>query len=271
VFIVTKRDDINLFRHLLILAKHHELLIQMIHREISSRYRQSFLGIAWAFIKPMATVVIFTLIFSGIAKLPSDHLPYPLFLMAGLLPWTMFSVAVTTGISSLTNQSNLIAKIYFPREILPLASLAASALDFIIALLFLIAMMIYFQIGLTWNLLYAIPILIIEILLTFGVTLFLSLVNVWYRDITHAAGLMLQLWMYLTPILYPLHLVPETYRAIFGLNPMVGVIEGFRSAMIKGEPPETRLLIVSFCISFFIFLVGYVLFKRYEFRLADVI
>jgi lipopolysaccharide transport system permease protein len=268
---MTKRDGLNLFRHLLILARHHELLTRMIRREISSRYRQTFLGTAWALIKPMATVVIFTLIFSGIAKLPSDELPYALFFMAGLLPWTLFSMAVTTGISSLTDQSNLVAKIYFPREILPLASMTASTLDFLIALLFLIVMMIHFRVELTWNLLYAIPILIIEILLIIGVTLFLSMVNVWYRDITHAAGLMLQLWMFLTPIIYPLRLVPGKYRVIYGLNPMVGIIEGFRSAVIKGEPPEPGSLLVSFGISVLVFFFGYGLFKLYESRLADVI
>jgi lipopolysaccharide transport system permease protein len=180
-------------------------------------------------------------------------------------------VAVTSGISSLTGQSNLVAKIYFPREILPFASLAASALDFLISLLFLIALMIHFRIGLTWNLLYAAPILLIEILLTLGVTLFLSLANVWYRDITHAAGLLLQLWMYLTPVLYPLHLVPGDYRRIMALNPMTGIVEGFRSAVILGTAPETGLLAWSFGASLFIFLVGYGLFKRFEFHLADVI
>lgn len=268
---MTRRDDLNLFRHILILVRHRELLAQMIRREISSRYRQTFLGMAWAFIKPMASVAIFTFIFSGIAKIPSGRVPYSLFFMAGLLPWTLFSAAVTTGISSLTNQSNLVAKIYFPREILPLASMAASALDFLIALCFFIVMMIHFRVGPTWNLLYAVPLLIVEVLLTLGVTLCLSLVNVWYRDVAHAAGLMLQLWMYLTPIVYPLHLVPSKYRTIYDLNPMVGVVEGFRSAVIGGEPPEVGLLALSLGISLFVFLAGYGLFKLFEPRLADVI
>jgi lipopolysaccharide transport system permease protein len=268
---MTNTNDLSLFGHLGLLARHRELLFQMMHREISSRYRQTFLGIAWAFIKPMATVAIFTFVFSGLAKIPSDSVPYPLFLLTGLLPWTLFSVAVTSGISSLTGQSSLVAKIYFPREILPFASLAASALDFLIALVFLIALMIHFRVTLTWNLLYAVPILLIEILLTLGVALVLSLANVWYRDITHAAGLLLQLWMYLTPVLYPFHLVPGGTRRMMALNPMAGIVEGFRSAVIMGTPPEAGLLAWSFGTSLFIFLVGYCLFKRYEFRLADVI
>ncbi len=268
---MTDTSDLNLFRHLGLLARHHELLFQMMRRELSSRYRQTFLGIAWAFIKPAATVVIFTFVFSGLAKIPSDRIPYPLFLMAGLLPWTLFSTAVASGVSSLTGQSNLVAKIYFPREILPFASVAASALDSFIALLFLIGLMIHFGVGLTWNVLYAVPVLMIEILLILGVTLFFSLANVWYRDAAHAAGLLLQLWMYLTPVLYPLDLVPGTARWMMGLNPMAGIVEGFRSAVIMGAPPEPGLLAWSFGASLIIFLAGYGVFKHFEFRLADVI
>jgi lipopolysaccharide transport system permease protein len=268
---MTNTNDLGLFRHLGLLVRHRELLFQMIHREISSRYRQTFLGIAWAFIKPAATVAIFTFVFSGLAKIPTDRVPYPLFLMAGLLPWTLFSTTVASGVSSLTGQSNLVAKIYFPREILPFASVAASALDSFIALIFLIGLMIHFGVGLTWNVLYAIPILMTEILLILGATLFFSLANVWYRDIAHAAGLLLQLWMYLTPVLYPLDLVSGTARRMMGLNPMAGIVEGFRSAVILGVPPEPGLLAWSFGTSFFIFLAGYGVFKRCEFRLADVI
>lgn len=268
---MTNTDDLGLFRHLGLLVRNRELLFQMMRRESSSRYRQTFLGIAWAVIKPMATVAIFTFVFSGLAKIPSDSVPYPLFLLSGLLPWTLFSIAVTSGVSSLTSQSNLVAKIYFPREILPFASLAASALDFLIALLFLIVLMLHFRVGLTWNLLYAVPILLIEVLLTLGVILFFSLANVWYRDVSHAAGLLLQLWMYLTPVLYPLDLVPAGARKLMALNPMVGVVESFRSAVIMGTPPEPGLLAWSLGASLIIFLTGYGVFKRNEFRLADVI
>jgi homopolymeric O-antigen transport system permease protein len=268
---MTNTDDLNLFRHLGILARNRELLFRMMHREVSSRYRQTFLGIAWAFIKPAATVAIFTFVFSGLAKIPSDRVPYPLFLMAGLLPWSLFSAAVGSGTSSLTGQSNLVAKIYFPREILPFASVAASALDSFIALLFLIGLMVHFGVGPTWNVLYAVPVLMIETLLILGVTLFFSLANVWYRDIAHAAGLLLQLWMYLTPVLYPMDLVRGTARSLMALNPMAGIVEGFRSAMIMGAPPEPGLLAWSFGTSLCVFLAGYAVFKRSEFRLADVI
>ena len=264
-------ECLNPVRHLRTLFQNHELLTRMIHREISARYRQSLLGITWAFIKPLATVAVFTIIFSGIARLPSDNQPYALFAMSGLLPWTFFSVAVTSGIQSLTSQSNLVTKIYFPREILPMASMAASVLDFLISLLFLAALMIFFNVGVTWNLLYAVPILATEVLLTAGVTLFLSIANVWYRDITHAAGLMLQLWMYLSPVLYPFSIVPDAYKPLMRLNPMTGIIEAFRSAVIRGEAPDAGFFAISLVISLLVFLGGYGLFKAQEFRAADVI
>lgn len=268
---MTNSSYTSLIRHLRTLVHHHELLIRMMHREISSRYRQSFLGISWAFIKPVATVAIFTFVFSIIARLPSGQYSYPLFVLSGFLPWTFFSVSVSAGVSSLTSQANLITKIYFPREILPLSSLAASALDFLITFLLLAGLMIHSQVDISWNLLFAIPILAIEILLTVGIMLILSLINVWYRDISHFTGLMLQLWMYLTPVVYPINMVPENYRTFMWLNPMVGIVEGFRAAAIRAESPDATMLLISFVISFLIFVAGYGLFKTHEFRLADTI
>jgi lipopolysaccharide transport system permease protein len=191
--------------------------------------------------------------------------------LSGFLPWTLFSVSVGAGISSLTSQANLITKTYFPREILPLSSLAASALDFVITFLLLAALMVYSQVEISWNILFAIPILAIEILLTIGIMLILSLINVWYRDISHFAGLMLQLWMYLTPVVYPLSMVPENYRSFMWLNPMVGIVEGFRAAVVEAESPDAGMLLISFVISFLVFVGGYGLFKTHEFRLADTI
>ena len=268
---MTRSDSASLFQNLKTLVRRRELLVRMMHREVSSRYRQSFLGIAWGFIKPLAAVAIFTFLFSGIAKIPSDRHPYPLFALTGLLPWTLFSVAISSGISSLTSQQNLVTKIYFPREILPLASLAASTLDFLITLLLLMGMMLFFNIELTWNIFFVFPILVIEIFLTAGITLFLALVNVWFRDITHAAALMLQLWMFLTPVLYPFRLVPEAYRNLLRCNPMVGVVEGIRAALINGETPDMGLLVISAGVSVLVFVAGYQTFKACEFRLADVV
>lgn len=262
---------LNIFGHLQTLARHHELLASMIYRQIYARYRQSVLGIAWTFVRPVATVTIFTVVFSVIAKFPSDNIPYPLFAFGALLPWTLFNTALGAGIPSLTGQANLVSKIYFPREILPLSAIAASALDFFVALLLFVGMMIFYQVALTWNVFYVLPILFIEILFIIGMTLLLSMVNVWYRDVTHAIGLVLQLWMYLTPIIYPYSMVPEQYRNFYSLNPLVGIVEAFRTAVIKGEPPDIRLLSISFVIGLFTFLIGYGIFKAREFDFADVI
>jgi lipopolysaccharide transport system permease protein len=253
------------------LYKHRELLANMIYREIHGRYRQSLLGLAWTFLKPLFTISIVTLVFSVIVRVPSDDIPYPLFALGALLPWTLFSTALSSGVPSLTGQSNLVAKVYFPREILPLSAIAASVIEFLMTFLILVGLMIIYKVGLSWNALYIFLILPIELLFVIGVTLLLSMLNVWYRDIAHGIGLLLQLWMYLTPIVYPYSMVPLPYRHVYKLNPIVGIVEGFRSAMIKGVTPDLTLLAISFIISVVTFLVGFGVFKAYEFEFADVV
>lgn len=260
-----------LHSHLVNLAAHRELVFSLTYRQIYARYRQSVLGLTWAILRPIATVIIFTVVFSYIAKFPSDDLPYPLFVFGALLPWTLLSSAIGAGVPSLTNQANLVSKIYFPREILPISTILASAIDFVIAAALFVVLLIFYQVGITWNLLYAIPILFIEILLLLGFVLLLSMINVWFRDVSHAISLLIQFWMYLTPIIYPLSMVPERFRWLYDLNPMVGIVEGFRSVVLKGEPPPLDLLAISLTISVLLFVVGYVLFKQREFEFADVI
>lgn len=261
----------RVFSHLKALFCHHELLANMIYREIHGRYRQSVFGLAWTFLKPLFTVSIITLVFSVFVRVPSDEIPYPLFALGALLPWSLFSTSVSSGVPSLTGQSNLVSKIYFPREILPLSAIVASVSEFMMTFLILVGLMIYFHVGLTWNVLYVFLILPVELLFVMGVTFLLAMLNVWYRDITHGTGVLLQLWMYMTPIVYPFSMVPMPYRHIYKLNPLVGIVEGFRSAVIKGVTPDLNLLGISFSISFVTFLVGYGIFKTYEFKFADVI
>jgi lipopolysaccharide transport system permease protein len=253
------------------LAAHRELISSLTYRQIYARYRQSVLGMAWAIVRPVATVIIFTVVFSYIAKFPSDGLPYPLFVFGALLPWTLLSSAIGAGVPSLTNQRNLVAKIYFPREILPISTILASAIDFVIAAVMFVILLLFYQVDITWNALYAIPILIVELLLLTGLVLLLSMVNVWFRDVSHAIALLIQFWMYLCPIIYPLSMVPERYRWLYDLNPMVGIIEGFRASVLKGAAPQLDLLAVSLVISVVLFVLGYALFKQREFEFADVI
>jgi len=259
---------VNQFKELL---RHRELLANMIYREIHGRYRQSILGLAWAFFKPLFTVSIMTLVFSVIVRIPSDDIPYPLFALAALLPWSLFSTAISSGVASLTGQSNLVSKVYFPREILPLSAIVSSVMEFLMTLLILVALMIFYRVELSWNLLYVGLILPIELLFVMGLTFLLSMFNVWYRDVTHGIGVLLQLWMYLTPLVYPYSMVPLPYRHFYKLNPLVGIVEGFRSAMVKGEPPDLNLLTISLVVSAITFVVGYCVFKAHEFEFADII
>ncbi len=257
--------------HLRELYRHRELLVSLTFRQFHARYKQSVLGLGWAVFKPIATVSIFTVVFSVIAKFPSDGIPYPLFAFGALLPWTLFNTAVSAGVPSMVNQANLVAKIYLPREILPLSTIIAASVDFVIALAVFVPVMLYYGVDVTWNILWAVPILLITTLFTFGLVLFLSLANVWFRDVSHAMSFILQFWMYLTPIIYPLSMVPERYRLLYGLNPMVGLVEGFRDVVLKGTPPPLDLLGISTVMAVVTFWFGYKLFKEREYQFADVI
>lgn len=253
------------------LVEKRELVFSLTYRQIYARYRQSVLGLTWAILRPIATVVIFTVVFSYIAKFPSDELPYPLFVFGALLPWTLLSSAIGAGVPSLTNQANLVAKIYFPREILPISSILASALDFLIAAAIFVLLLLLYQVDITWNILYVIPILVIELMMLTGLVLLLAMVNVWFRDVSHAIGLLVQFWMYLTPIIYPYSMVPERFLWLYNLNPMVGIVESFRAVVLKGQSPEFGLLAFSAVISLALFVIGYSQFKKREFQFADVI
>jgi lipopolysaccharide transport system permease protein len=253
------------------LLSHRELIVSLTYRQIYSRYRQSLFGMAWAVVRPIATVTIFTVVFSYIAKFPSEGLPYPLFVFGGLLPWTFLSGALAAGVTSLTNQSNLVAKIYFPREILPISAILASAVDFLIACAIVAIMLLIYQVDVTWNMLYLPLIIVVELLLLTGLVFWLSMVNVWFRDVGHAMSLLVQFWMYLTPIIYPYSMVPERFLWFYNLNPMVGVVESFRAVLLRGEPPPLDLLMISLTISLVLFLAGYARFKGREFQFADVI
>jgi lipopolysaccharide transport system permease protein len=253
------------------LVEKRELVVSLTYRQIYARYRQSVLGLTWAVLRPIATVVIFTVVFSYIAKFPSDGLPYPLFVFGALLPWTLLNSGIGAGVSSLTNQANLVAKIYFPREILPISAILASAVDFLIAAVIFVILLFIYQVEVSWYILYAVPILLIEVLLLLGLVLLFSMVNVWFRDVGHAMVLFLQFWMYLTPIIYPLSMVPERFRWLYDLNPMVGIVEGFRNVFLRAAPPPLELLATSAVASVVLFVLGYSLFKQREFQFADVI
>jgi len=247
------------------------LLFFLVWREIKVRYKQSALGAGWAIIQPVFTVLIFTVIFGMFAKIPSDGLPYTLFAYSAILPWTFFSEAVRRSSTGLVNDSALVRKVYFPRLIIPLAMVAAPLVDFVISFVVYIGLMIFYDISPSLNFLYLPLFLFISMLLALAVGLWLGPLNVRYRDIMHTIPFLIQIWMYASPIVYPLSMVPEQWRTLYSLNPMVGVIEGFRWALVGKESPDFTAMAVSAILIVILLFGGLIFFKRHEQSFADVI
>lgn len=250
--------------------QYRELLYFLVWRDVKIRYKQTFLGVAWAVLQPVLATAIFTIFFGRIAGIPSDGIPYPLFAFAGFLPWTFFSNAVTASGNSLVGSSHLITKVYFPRLVIPVAAVCAGLIDLLIAFGILVLMMIWYGTGFSPQLLMLIPLVFLTFLLAVGVGIFMSALNVKYRDIRFALPFFIQIWMFATPIVYPTSLVPEKWRLLLALNPLVGVIEGFRSALF-GREFDWRLIGISFLAAVIILAVSVVIFRRMEREFADII
>ncbi|MGH9840992.1 MAG: ABC transporter permease [Blastocatellia bacterium] len=262
----------SLLAHLRELVRHRELLWLVTQREIKVRYKQSSLGILWAILQPLLLMVVLTVFYSWFVRMPSDDLPYPLFSYAALLPWTFFSTSLTFAIPSLIQNSHIITKIYFPREIVPLASVLTAFLDFLVASLIFVGMLIAYRVAPTWNLLYVIPLLAIQMTFTVGVCLLLSAFTVLYRDVRHTLPLVIQIWMFVTPILYSASVVPERFRGwYFSLNPMAAIIDGYRRAVVQGAPPQMRYLGLAAAVSIVLVWAGYKYFKHLEREFADIV
>ncbi|MBA4123895.1 MAG: ABC transporter permease [Acidobacteria bacterium] len=252
------------------LWQYRDLLYILTMRDIKVRYKQTLLGAAWAIIQPLFTMLIFTLFFGKLAGMPSDGIPYPIFAYAGLLPWTFFSNAVTNSGNSLVGNSNLITKIYFPRMIIPMASVASGLLDFVIAFGLLVVLMFYYGVGLSINLLILPVLLVLTSLLAIGVGMWMSALNVKYRDVRYALPFLVQLGMFASPIIYPLSLVPEKWRWLIALNPLAGQIEAYRSAFF-GKPFDWLSLGVSAVLTFAVLIYSAYNFRRMEKSFADII
>jgi lipopolysaccharide transport system permease protein len=251
--------------------KYRELLWFLAWRDITVRYKQTVLGVAWAVIQPLFTMVIFSLFFGYLAKMPSDGVPYPIFTLVALLPWQLFAYALTQSSNSLVNEQRLISKVYFPRLIVPLASVVSGLADFGVAFLLVLGMMVFYAVPLSWNLL-AVPFLVLFALATaLAVGLWLAALNVQFRDVRYVVPFLTQIWMFATPVAYPSSLIPADYRPWFGLNPMAGVVEGFRWALLgQGEAP-TGLLAVSVLTVVVLLVGGLFYFRRLERNFADVV
>jgi len=252
------------------LWQYRDLLYILTMRDIKVRYKQTLLGAAWAIIQPLFTMLIFSLFFGRLAGMPSDGIPYPIFAYAGLLPWTFFSNAVTNSGNSLVGNSNLITKIYFPRMIIPMASVAAGLLDFVIAFGLLVVLMFYYGVGLSINLLMLPVLLALTSLLAIGVGMWMSALNVKYRDVRYALPFLIQLGMFASPIIYPLSLVPENWRWLMALNPLAGQIEAYRSTFF-GKPFDWLSLGISAVLTFAVLIYSAYNFRRMEKSFADII
>ena len=250
---------------------YRELIYFLTWRDIKVRYKQAVLGIAWSVLQPVLTTAITTVVFGVLLKVDSDGLPYPVFALSALLPWHLFQLSLQKSSTSLVGNANLLTKVYFPRVIIPLSSVLAALVDFGISLVLLFITMGIYQLPLTWNVLWVIPLTLLTILAALAVGLWLSALNVQYRDVQQMVPFLIQIWMYATPIVYPITTIPEgTFRYIYSLNPMVGVVQGFRWAFFGGTPPDMTLLISSLAV-LVLLVSGLFFFRRMEKTFADVV
>jgi ABC-type polysaccharide/polyol phosphate export permease len=229
------------------------------------------LGVAWAIIQPLGLTAVFIVVFSLIVRIDTRGVPYPVFAYSALVPWTFFSTSLTVGITSLVNNMNLVTKIYFPREVLPLASIGAAFADFCAAALVFLVMMVFYQAWPGMTALWIFPLLLIQVILTIGVALLGSAALVFFRDMRFVVPMVIQVWMYATPIIYPVDMVPERLQGIYFLNPMAGIIDGFRRALVMGETPRMPAVLLAAIVSVLLLIVGYATFKRLEPLFADLI
>lgn len=253
------------------LREYSDLLWTLSAHRVKVRYKQSVLGLAWAVLQPLSLMLIYTLVFSFISRVSTGKIPYAIFAYAALLVWTFFSTALVNATNALVSHSHLVTKVYFPREILPLSYVIAALLDLVVASTVMVGLMFYYHVPLTVHVLWAIPVVAVLTAFVTSVSLFLSATQVRFRDIGVAMPLLMQLWMFASPVVYPLELVPDRFRPLYDLNPMVGIVDGFRRAVVGGQSPDIRLLLTSAAVSFVLLPVAYAYFRRVEATLADVI
>lgn len=254
------------------LWEYRELLYFLTWRDIKVRYKQTVLGAAWAVIQPFMTMIVFSLFFGGLAKIPSDDIPYPIFSYAALVPWTFFAYGLQQSSNSLVTSSNLLKKIYFPRLVIPIASVLSGAVDFVLAFAVLVLMMIGFGIAPTANIIFLPFFFLLALVTSLGVGMWLSAMNVQFRDVRYTIPFITQFWMFATPIAYPSSLIEnDMLRTLYGINPMTGVVEGFRWALLGVETAPGPILIVSSLAAVFLFITGVFYFRRLEKTFADVV
>lgn len=253
------------------LWEYRELLYFLVWRDIKVRYKQTALGAAWAIIQPFFTMVVFSLFFGKLAKMPSDGVPYPLFCFAALVPWTLFSNGLSQSSNSLVSSAHLITKVYFPRLVIPIASVFSGVMDFLISFVVLLGMMAVYGIFPNWNALWLLLLLLLAFVTALGAGMWFSALNVQFRDVRYVIPFLTQVWLFTTPIAYPSSLLSEPWRTIYGLNPMAGVVEGFRWALLGTHTAPGPILIVSSLAALIILIGGAFYFRRMEKDFADIV
>ena len=262
-------SGLNLLASLKKLAQYKDLIWTLCVHRVKVRYKQSVLGILWAILQPLSVMLIFTFVFSLIARMPSEGAPYAIFAYSALLPWNFFSSGVSNATVSLANHAQFVTKVYFPREILPISYVAAALFDFFVASTLLAGLMLYYKVPLTVNALFAIPIIAVLTCFALAMSFLFSATQVRFRDIGVAVPLLLQVWLFATPVIYPLSAVPERLRPLYVLNPMVGIVESFRQVILKGTLPDIGPLLFAGIIAIILLVFSYLYFKWVEATMAD--
>jgi lipopolysaccharide transport system permease protein len=253
------------------LWNYRELLYFLTWRDVKVRYKQTVLGAAWAIIQPLSMMLVFSLFFGRLAKIPSDGIPYPLFTFCALIPWQLFAHSLTESSNSLVGNQHLITKIYFPRLVIPISAVLAGVVDFLIAFVILLLMMLYYGVSPGWAVITLPGFVLLTIITALGVGLWLSALNVKYRDVRYTMSFLVQFWLFATPVAYSSNLIPEKWRIVYGLNPMAGVVEGFRWALLGNAPPSGRMLWVSIGVVIVVLVGGLYYFRRMEQEFADIV
>lgn len=250
---------------------YRELLIELTKREIKQRYKQSVLGYLWVIVNPLIQMLVLAFVFSQILRLSTLSVPYPIYLYSGLLPWTLFANSLNSSVNVLIANSGLLTKVYFPRVIFVQSTILAKTVDFLLASTVFVGFMVWFQVPVTWHIIWLLPIFAIQLLFTYGVSLIGAALNLFYRDIQYLLGLVLLVWMYLTPVIYPVEIFPEKYRWIFQINPMAVILNAYRQVLFGGTGPNVVSLGIALVLSLALYVVARTIFQKLEGLFADVV
>jgi lipopolysaccharide transport system permease protein len=253
------------------LWEYRELLYFLVWRDLKARYKQTVFGAAWAVVQPLLTTIIFTIVFGYLVRIPSEGIPYPIFSFTALLPWNYFARSLERASNSVVNSANLLTKVYFPRLVIPISAVLSGLMDFAFAFVVLIGLMLYYGVTPTAGITFLPGFVLLAMITALGVGLWTSALNVYYRDVQYVTPFLIQVWMYAAPVIYPLSMVPERFRLLYGLNPMVGVVEGFRWALLGHTSAPDLSIAVSSLVAVALLVSGAVYFRRMERTFADVV